>query len=118
LLIGHFMAILLESRRCSIHPSSAPDQLPIGAVQFILSLRATGEGHISSITFDQCHPSRSSDQVHSTALTEPTHANPGTRYTKRPVCTESLEVRLGNDFPLLVVHKIRAAFTWMSFHQC
>ena len=30
-----------------------PDQtgLPAGAVRFILSLRATGEGHISSITF-------------------------------------------------------------------
>jgi hypothetical protein len=32
-----------------------PDQtgLPSGSIRFILSLRATGEGHISSITFEQ-----------------------------------------------------------------
>lgn len=35
----------------SIVPHPNQDDLPTGALRFILSLRATGEGHISSITF-------------------------------------------------------------------
>src|SRR6266699_5987058 len=35
----------------SIVPHPDQSDLPLGSLRFILSLRATGEGHISSITF-------------------------------------------------------------------
>ncbi len=56
LLIGsYFLAEYSLESAALFSPSMVPhpDQtgLPGGAVRFILSLRATGEGHISSITF-------------------------------------------------------------------
>jgi predicted GH43/DUF377 family glycosyl hydrolase len=56
LLIGsYFLAEYSLESAALFSPSMVPhpDQtgLPAGAVRFILSLRATGEGHISSITF-------------------------------------------------------------------
>jgi hypothetical protein len=56
LLIGsYFLAEYSLESAALFNPSivTHPDQtgLPSGALRFILSLRATGEGHISSITF-------------------------------------------------------------------
>lgn len=56
LLIGaYFLAEYSLESAALFNPSIVPhpDQtdLPAGAVRFVLSLRATGEGHISSITF-------------------------------------------------------------------
>jgi len=56
LLIGsYFMAEYSLESAALFNPSIVPhpDQtdLPVGALRFVLSLRATGEGHISSITF-------------------------------------------------------------------
>src|SRR5579864_5115578 len=56
LLIGaYFLAEYSLESAALFNPSIVPhpDQtgLPTGALRFILSLRATGEGHISSITF-------------------------------------------------------------------
>ena len=56
LLIGsYFLAEYSLESAALFNPSIVPhpDQtdLPAGALRFILSLRATGEGHISSITF-------------------------------------------------------------------
>ncbi len=56
LLIGsYFMAEYSLESAALFNPSMVPhpDQsgLPCGALRFVLSLRATGEGHISSITF-------------------------------------------------------------------
>ena len=56
LLIGaYFLAEYALESAALFSPSMVqhPDQtgLPEGAVRFVLSLRATGEGHISSITF-------------------------------------------------------------------
>ena len=56
LLIGsYFLAEYSLESAALFNPSIVPhpDQtdLPSGALRFILSLRATGEGHISSITF-------------------------------------------------------------------
>src|SRR2546425_893944 len=56
LLIGsYFLAEYSLESAALFNPSvvAHPDQtdLPAGALRFILSLRATGEGHISSITF-------------------------------------------------------------------
>src|SRR6476646_5455282 len=56
LLIGsYFLAEYSLESAALFNPSIVPhpDQagLPPGALRFVLSLRATGEGHISSITF-------------------------------------------------------------------
>src|SRR5213078_1020780 len=56
LLIGsYFLAEYSLESAALFNPSIVPDpdqtNLPAGALRFILSLRATGEGHISSITF-------------------------------------------------------------------
>ncbi len=56
LLIGsYFLAEYSLEAAALFNPSIVPhpDQtgIPTGALRFILSLRATGEGHISSITF-------------------------------------------------------------------
>ena len=56
LLIGSYFVCeySLESAALfnpSIVPHPDQSDLPLGALRFILSLRATGEGHISSITF-------------------------------------------------------------------
>src|SRR6201987_4937718 len=56
LLIGSYFVceFSLESAALfnpSIVPHPDQSELPPGALRFILSLRATGEGHISSITF-------------------------------------------------------------------
>src|SRR5581483_7283929 len=56
LLIGsYFLAEYSLESAALFNPSIVPhpDQtdLPAGALRFVLSLRATGEGHISSITF-------------------------------------------------------------------
>ena len=58
LLIGScFLAEYSLESAALFNPSIVPDPdqsgLPPGALRFILSLRATGEGHISSITFQQ-----------------------------------------------------------------
>ena len=56
LLIGsYFLAEYSLESAALFNPSIVPDpdqtNLPAGALRFVLSLRATGEGHISSITF-------------------------------------------------------------------
>jgi hypothetical protein len=56
LLIGSYFVCeySLESAALfnpSIVPHPDQSDLPLGALRFVLSLRATGEGHISSITF-------------------------------------------------------------------
>jgi predicted GH43/DUF377 family glycosyl hydrolase len=56
LLIGSYFVNEYSLEAAALfNPSIVPDPdqsgLPAGAVRFILSLRATGEGHISSITF-------------------------------------------------------------------
>jgi len=56
LLIGsYFLAEYSLESAALFNPSMVPDpdqtDLPPGSLRFILSLRATGEGHISSITF-------------------------------------------------------------------
>jgi hypothetical protein len=79
LLIGaYFLAeYSLESAALfnpSIVPHSDQTGLPLGALRFILSLRATGEGHISSVTFRTgvIHPDQRIEVLPVTGfLTEP-----------------------------------------------
>jgi predicted GH43/DUF377 family glycosyl hydrolase len=117
LLIGaYFLSEYSLESAALFSPSMVahPDQtsLPQGAVRFILSLRATGEGHISSITFRsgivhrdrriEVDPARS-------FLTEPRQiAN--TVY-EGPLFERKLwELALENDFTRRVLEKLGSSF--------
>ena len=83
LLIGsYFLAEYSLESAALFNPSIVPhpDQtgLPAGALRFILSLRATGEGHISSITFRTgiIHPDHRIEVLTPSWLPHRTASNP------------------------------------------
>jgi predicted GH43/DUF377 family glycosyl hydrolase len=92
-----------------------PDQtgLPEGCRRFILSLRATGEGHISSITFR----SGVVDAQNNIRLDEPTRyvtapeAVPDARYDKALFRHKLFELGLANRFTDRVLEKLSDQFT-------
>jgi hypothetical protein len=88
-LIGsYFLAEYSLEAAALFNPSIVPhpDQtdLPPGALRFILSLRATGEGHISSITFRTgiIHPDHRIEVFPPTA-SSPSRAKPQPRMRRR-----------------------------------
>jgi predicted GH43/DUF377 family glycosyl hydrolase len=105
LLIGSYFTLeyALESAAL-FNPSLVwhPDQsgLPEGSKRFILSLRATGEGHLSSITFR----SGTIDKDNQIRIDEPTRfvtapeAVPSTRYEKAIFQRKLAELDLANSF--------------------
>jgi putative redox protein len=99
-LIGsYFLAEYSLESAALFNPSIVPhpDQtdLPSGALRFILSLRATGEGHISSITFRTgiIHPDRRIEVLRPTGfLAEP-------RQIPNPLYEKALFARKLNTGP-------------------
>jgi predicted GH43/DUF377 family glycosyl hydrolase len=118
LLIGsYFLAEYSLESAALFNPSIVPhpDQtnLPPGALRFILSLRATGEGHISSITFrtGSLHPGhRIEVATPSGFLTEPRQI-PNSLYEKALFGRKLLEVGLTGDFTRRVVDTLAESFT-------
>lgn len=92
-----------------------PDQsdLPEGSRRFILSLRATGEGHISSITFR----SGVIDAAHNITINEPTpfvtapELIPNPTYEKALFERKLFELGLANDFSERVMAGLGESFT-------
>ena len=118
LLIGsYFLAEYSLESAALFNPSIVPhpDQagLPCGALRFILSLRATGEGHVSSITFRTgiIHPDHRIE-VHTPTgfLTEPRQI-PNPLYEKSLFARKLLEVGLANDFTIRVMDTLGESFT-------
>src|SRR5271155_4084962 len=117
LLIGsYFLAEYSLESAALFNPSIVPhpDQtgLPAGALRFILSLRATGEGHISSITFrsgtidadhriEVCPPAD--------FLTEPRQI-PNPIYEKALFARKLIELGLTREFSLRVMNKLGDSF--------
>jgi predicted GH43/DUF377 family glycosyl hydrolase len=117
LLIGsYFLAEYSLESAALFNPSMIPDpdqtDLPAGSLRFILSLRATGEGHISSITFR-------SGIVHcdqrievfppSGFLTEPRQI-PNPQYEKGLFGRKLSELGLTGEFAGRVMHKLGESF--------
>jgi len=116
-LIGsYFLAEYSLESAALFNPSIVPhpDQtaLPTGALRFVLSLRATGEGHVSSVTFrtgiihadhriEVCTPSG--------FLTEPRQI-PNPVYDKRLFIRKLDELGLTRDFTRRVMNKLGEAF--------
>lgn len=93
-----------------------PDQsgLPVGSSRFILSLRATGEGHISSITFR----SGMIDSHHNITIDQPTPFVTAPEIAPYPSYEKSLfekklyELGLSNDFTDGVMADLSESFTF------
>jgi predicted GH43/DUF377 family glycosyl hydrolase len=118
LLIGsYFLAEYSLESAALFNPSIVPhpDQtgLPSGALRFILSLRATGEGHISSIVFREgvIYPDRRIEILPATGfLTEP-------RQIPNPVFEKALfgrklsELGVTGEFTRRITDKLKDSFT-------
>ena len=117
LLIGsYFLAEYSLESAALFNPSIVPhpDQsdLPPGALRFILSLRATGEGHISSITFRTgiIHVDHRIEVLTPTGfLTEPRQI-PNPRYEKALFERKLFELGLTSEFTRRVMDKLGESF--------
>jgi predicted GH43/DUF377 family glycosyl hydrolase len=117
LLIGsYFLAEYSLESAALFNPSIVPhpDQtgLPSGALRFILSLRATGEGHISSITFRTgiIHPDQRIEVLPATGfLTEPRQI-PNPSYEKALFGRKLSELGLTGEFARRVMNKLGESF--------
>ena len=117
LLIGsYFLAEYSLESAALFNPSIVPHPnqtgLPAGAVRFILSLRATGEGHISSITFRTgiIHPDLLIEVLPTTGfLTEPRQI-PNPLYEKALFGRKLSELGLAGEFTRRVMHKLGERF--------
>jgi len=118
LLIGsYFLAEYSLESAALFNPSIVPhpDQtgLPSGALRFVLSLRATGEGHISSITFRTgiIHPDSRIEVLPVTGfLTEP-RQTPNAGYDKALFGRKLGELGLTGEFSSKVMNRLDEAFT-------
>ncbi len=118
LLIGsYFLAEYSLESAALFNPSIVPhpDQtdLPPGTLRFILSLRATGEGHVSSITFRTgvIHPDRRIEVFPPAGfLTEPRQI-PNPVYEKALFARKLAELELTSEFARRVINKLGESFT-------
>src|ERR1039457_6393796 len=117
LLIGsYFLAEYSLESAALFNPSIVPhpDQtgLPPGTTRFILSLRATGEGHISSITFRTgiIHPDHRIEVSTPTGfLTEPRQI-PNPLYEKELFARKLIELGLTRELTRRVMNKLGKSF--------
>jgi len=117
LLIGsYFLAEYSLESAALFNPSIVPhpDQtgLPPGALRFVLSLRATGEGHISSITFRTgiLHPDHRIEVLAPTGFLAEPRQVPNPLYEKALFARKLLELGLTGDFNLRVMHRLGESF--------
>jgi predicted GH43/DUF377 family glycosyl hydrolase len=117
LLIGSYFVCeySLESAALfnpSIVPHPDQSDLPLGALRFVLSLRATGEGHISSITFRTgiIHADHRIEVLPAAGfLTEPRQI-PNPSYDKALFERKLFELGLNNDFTRQAMDKFGESF--------
>ena len=97
----------------SVVPHPDQSDLPAGALRFVLSLRATGEGHISSITFRTGFL----DDTGNIAINAPTRfcieptQVPTAAYDKHVFEMKLLELSLVNDFSRAALLGLSDSFT-------
>jgi predicted GH43/DUF377 family glycosyl hydrolase len=118
LLIGsYFLAEYSLESAALFNPSIVPhpDQsnLDPGALRFILSLRATGEGHISSITFRTgvIHPDQRIEVHTPTGFLTEARQVPNPRYDKSLFVHKLAELGLDDGFPNRVMKKLGDSFS-------
>ncbi|MCX6622687.1 MAG: glycoside hydrolase family 130 protein [Acidobacteria bacterium] len=97
----------------SIVPHTDQTDLPPGALRFILSLRATGEGHVSSITFRTgiIHPDQRIEVLPPNGfLTEPRQI-PNPLYEKALFGRKLTELELDGEFTGRVMNALGESFS-------
>jgi len=98
-----------------------PDQsgVPDGSVRFILSLRATGEGHVSSITFRSGIISAGHRVILGAAVPMVVGAErvPDSAYVKGFFRNRLEEAGIRNDFCQRVLDKLHEDFTLRELHE-
>ncbi len=117
LLIGsYFLAEYSLESAALFNPSIVPhpDQtgLPAGSLRFILSLRATGEGHISSVTFRTgiIYPDQRIEVLPPTGfLTEPRQV-PNPHFEKGLFARKLFELGLSSEFTRRVMNQLGESF--------
>ena len=117
LLIGsYFLAEYSLESAALFNPSIVPhpDQtgLPAGALRFILSLRATGEGHVSSVTFRTgiVHPDQRIEVFTPAGFLIEPRQTPNPLYEKALFGRKLSEVGLTSEFTRRVMHKLGESF--------
>ena len=123
LLGAHFTHEYSPESAALFNPSIVPhpDQsgLPRGSLRFILSLRATGEGHISSITFRVGAVSaqhRITLTPPAPFVTEPERV-PNAAYDQPLFARKLKELGVQNDFSRHVLGQLPEAFTLDELHR-
>src|SRR5690348_14469943 len=113
LLIGaYFLAEYSLESAALFNPSIVPhpDQtgLPSGALRFVLSLRATGEGHISSITFRTgiIHPDQRIEVLPATDFLAEPRQIPNPRYEKALFGQKLCELGLNGELTRRIMNKL------------
>jgi len=98
----------------SIVPHPDQSDLPLGTLRFIMSLRATGEGHISSLTFRTGTIDRNNhiiiDNLGKHTIPAMHVQNP--LYDKRCFHMKLSEMELENDFSMCVLDLLKDTFTF------
>jgi predicted GH43/DUF377 family glycosyl hydrolase len=117
LLIGaYFLAEYSLESAALFNPSIVPhpDQagLPSGALRFVLSLRATGEGHISSITFRTgiIHPDQRIEVLPATDFLAEPRQIPNPRYEKALFGQKLCELGLSGELTRRIMNKLGESF--------
>src|SRR3984957_13710565 len=118
LLAGsYFLAEYSLESAALFNPSMVPhpDQtgVPAGALRFILSLRATGEGHLSSITFRTgiIHPDHGIEVGTPSGFLAKPRQIPNPLYERGLFVRKLVELGLTGEFTRLVMNRVGESFT-------
>jgi predicted GH43/DUF377 family glycosyl hydrolase len=124
LLIGSYLTAEYSIESAALfNPSIVPHhdqrQLPSGAVRFIMSLRATGEGHVSSIVF-RTGVITSDHQVQidpCSRLTRPVRNVPDKQYDKALFRRKLKDIGVFEGVTELVMSRLAGSFTAKQLQQ-
>lgn len=118
LLIGsYFLAEYSLESAALFNPSIVPhpdqSELPPGALRFILSLRATGEGHISSLTFRTgiIHPDCRIEVFTAAGFLSEPRQIPNPVYDKALYSRKLSELGLRDEFARRIIDRLGESFT-------
>jgi predicted GH43/DUF377 family glycosyl hydrolase len=117
LLIGsYFVSEFSLESAALFNPSIVPhpDQsgVPLNGLRFILSLRATGEGHVSSVTFrtGMIHPDGRIEVLAASGFLSEPRKIPNPLYDRVLFERKLFELRLNNEFTRRTIERLEQSF--------
>jgi predicted GH43/DUF377 family glycosyl hydrolase len=124
LLIGAYFTMEYSVAAAALfNPSIVPHRnqrdLPEGAIRFILSLRATGEGHVSSVVFrtgviEANHAIRM-DPL--SRFSQRVRTSPDSQYEKQLFCRKLRDIGIEETAAMLVLDRLPDQFTMTELEQ-